>query len=144
MNNTTFTTSVRIEASPDEVFPYLVDADLITRWMGEYAKFDVTVGGVYALDINGHPLRGEFLELDPPQRLVFSWGFAGNEVTPPGSTVVEITLVADGEATVLELSHRDLPEEDGPRAAVGWHHFLPRLVIAAGGGDPGPDPWATG
>jgi uncharacterized protein YndB with AHSA1/START domain len=35
-------------------------------------------------------------------------------------------------------------EVDPQRHAHGWDHYLERLVIAARGGDPGPDPWVTG
>jgi uncharacterized protein YndB with AHSA1/START domain len=138
-----FTTSLRISASPAEVYPYLTDPGLLTRWMGDHAELDPVAGGTYAVDINGVPVRGRFVELDPPQRLVFTWGVAGNDAVPAGSTTVEITLTADGDQTVLELAHRDLPPEEIPRHDAGWGHFLPRLAIAAAGRDPGPDPWAT-
>ena len=141
MRDATFTTSVRIEASPDEVFPYLINADLLIRWMGDYADLDPVSGGTYAVDINGVPIRGTFLELNPPQRLIFSWGVAGNDDFPVGSTTVEITLTADRGGTLLELAHRDLPADELPKHGIGWAHFLPRLVIAASGNNPGPDPW---
>jgi uncharacterized protein YndB with AHSA1/START domain len=139
----TFTTSVRIEARPSEVFPYLTDAALVVRWMGDWADLVPEPGGTLALDINGIPIRGEFLVVDPPRRLVFTWGAAGSDTLPPGSTTVEILLRADGDGTVLELAHRDLPEEELPQHGVGWGHFLGRLTVAATGADPGPDPWAT-
>ena len=44
---------------------------------------------------------------------------------------------------MLELAHRHLPDDELPKHGTGWDHFLPRLIIAAGGGDPGPDPWNT-
>lgn len=142
MSDDTFTTSVRIAAPPAEVFPYLVDADLVVRWMGDRADLQPEPGGALALDINGIPIRGEFLVVDPPHRLVFTWGAAGSDVIAPGSTTVEIVLRADGDGTLLELAHRDLPAEELPKHDVGWGHFLARLAVAATGADPGPDPWA--
>jgi uncharacterized protein YndB with AHSA1/START domain len=138
-----FTTSVRIDAPPEQVFPYLTDPGLIIRWMGDWAELDPTAGGKLVLDIKGVPIRGEFLEVDPPHRLVFSWGAAGSDVLPPGSTTVEVRLHPDGTGTLLELTHRDLPDEERPKHAIGWSHFLECLVIASAGGDPGPDTWAT-
>jgi uncharacterized protein YndB with AHSA1/START domain len=138
-----FTTSVRIDAPPEEVFPYLTDARLIIRWMGDWAELDPTPGGKLVVDIRGVPIRGEFLEVDPPRRLVFSWGAAGSDVLPPGSTRVEILLYPDGTGTLVELTHHDLPPEERPLHATGWRHFLERLVLASAGRDPGPDPWAT-
>lgn len=137
-----YTTAVRIEASPAEVFPYLVDAELMVRWMGDWAELQPKPGGTLAIDIGGVPIRGEFLVVEPPHRVVFSWGAAGSDVLAPGSTTVEIVLRSEDGGTTLELVHRNLPPEEAPRHGVGWGHFLERLVVAASGGDPGPDPWA--
>jgi uncharacterized protein YndB with AHSA1/START domain len=130
-----FTTSVRIAAVPEVVFPYLTDAGLMVRWMGDWAELQATPGGTFAVDISGVPVRGEFVEVEPPHRLVFTWGAPGNAAVPPGSTTVEITLRPDGEATVVELVHRDLPPEELARHGEGWDWFLPRLAGAAAGGD---------
>jgi uncharacterized protein YndB with AHSA1/START domain len=143
MSDDTYTTAVRIEASPAEVFPYLIDAELVVRWMGDWAELEPNAGGKLAIDINGVPIRGEYLIVDPPHRVVFSWGVAGSDVLAPGSTTVEIVLRPDGDGTVLELAHRDLPPEQLAQHDTGWRHFLERLVVAAAGGDPGPDPWAA-
>ena len=139
-----YTTSVRIDASAAEVFPYLTDPDLMIRWMGDWADLQPNPGGTLAIDINGVPIRGEYLVVEPPHRVVFSWGAAGSDVLAPGSTTVEIVLRPDGAGTVLELVHRDLPPEELAQHGVGWGHFLDRLVVAASGGQPGPDPWASG
>jgi hypothetical protein len=64
---------------------------------------------------------------------------------PPGSSTVEIELVPEAGGTKLLFTHRDLPtRESTDRHAHGWNHYLERLAIAAGGGDPGPDPWLEG
>jgi len=141
-----YTTAVRILAPPEAVFPYLVDPELIVRWMGEWAELDPTPGGKLALDVTGIPLRGEFLVVEPPNRVVFTWGVAGSDGFRPGSTTVEIRLRPDGPdaaATVVELSHRDLPDDELVQHSIGWGHFLARLAAAATGSDPGPDPWAA-
>jgi uncharacterized protein YndB with AHSA1/START domain len=84
---------------------------------------------------------GEFVEVDPPSRVVFTWGWEGNAHVPPGSTTVEITLEADGEETIATLRHSGLPDEKAVQEHTqGWEHYLSRLEIAGGGGDPGPDP----
>jgi uncharacterized protein YndB with AHSA1/START domain len=138
----TYSTSIRIDATPEEVFPYFIDAERFVRWMGDWAKLEPTAGGVFAADINGVPIRGEYVVVEPPHRVVFTWGSAGNAVLPAGSTTVEVTLNPDGDSTLLELVHRDLPDEEAPKHATGWAHYLARVATAAGGGDPGPDPWA--
>ena len=138
-----YRTSIRIEARPAEVFPYLTDAGLIVRWMGDWAELEPTPGGRFVLDINGVPIRGEYVVVEPPTRIVLTWGAAGSDVLPPGSSTVEILLHPDGEGTLVKLEHRHLPPEEVPKHGIGWDHFLARLTVASAGDDPGPDPWAT-
>ena len=53
-------------------------------------------------------------------------------------------LTPEGDGTRLHFVHRDLPSEGAAGShGVGWDHYLPRLEMAAGGGDPGEDPWLT-
>ena len=143
MSDGEYASQVRIGAAPEEVFPYLTDAVLMLRWMGDWAELDPRVGGQFVVDINGVPIRGRYLHVEPPHRVVFSWGSPGSDRVPPESTTVEITLRADGDDTIVELAHRGLPDEELPQHGVGWGHFLARLQVAAAGGDPGPDPWAS-
>lgn len=137
-----FETYVDIEAPPDEVFRYLVDPHEMVRWMGQHAVLEAHAGGRFEIDVSGVPVRGRYVAVEPPRRVVVTWGMAGSEDLPPGSTEVEFTLVAEGEGTRLRLVHRNLPDSQAPQHAEGWGHFLPRLVAVASGVDPGPDPWA--
>jgi uncharacterized protein YndB with AHSA1/START domain len=138
-----YRTEVRIDAAPTDAFRYLTDAALMVRWMGEWAELEPVADGRFVVDVNGVPIRGRYLVVEPPRRVVFTWGVAGNDQLPPASTTVEITLRPDGTSTVLELVHRDLPPDQLPQHGIGWGHFLDRLLTAASGGDPGPDPWAA-
>jgi len=64
---------------------------------------------------------------------------------PPGSSKIEIELVPEGDGTTLRFRHFGLPSEESATShAHGWDHYLARLVSAAGGGDPGEDPWVRG
>jgi uncharacterized protein YndB with AHSA1/START domain len=135
-------TSVDIPAPPEAVYPYLTRPEAIMSWMGDYAVLDAIPGGVFHLDINGVPVRGRYRELDPPHRLLISRGHAGSNRLPPGSSTVEITLIATPDGTRLTVEHRDLPPDEAAQHAVGWPHFLARLTAAAIGRDPGPDPLA--
>lgn len=126
------TVSVRIDAPPEAVFPYLVEPDLLIRWLGEWADLDGKPGGTFAVDINKTPVRGEYVEVDPPRRVVFTWGVAGKDSMPPGSTTVEVVLTPDEGATVVELFHRDLPAEDRLGHLAGWTEKLGQLVALHG------------
>jgi uncharacterized protein YndB with AHSA1/START domain len=155
MASATETTSVvreiAIDASPETVWDFLVDPEKATRWMGMTATFDPRPGGVYRVEvIPGHTARGEFVELDPPSRLVQTWGWEPDEngaarPVPPGSSTIEIELVPEGKGTLLKFTHRDLPDAANAEShAHGWDHYFARLAIAVAGGDPGADPWLSG
>lgn len=154
MESTTETVSlereITIAAGPETVWQFLTDPDKTLTWWGLTASFDPRPGGAYRIEvIPGHTASGEFVELDPPRRLVYTWGWEpgadGPNTVPPGSSTVEIELTPDGDGTRLRLTHRDLP---GPESAAshqhGWDHYLERLAVAASGSDPGADPWLTG
>ena len=130
---------VRLGAPPDEVFLYLTDAERYVEWQGLKAELDPRPGGVYRVWMDAETVaRGEYVEVEPPRRVVFTWGWEGNDGVPPGSTTVELTLEADGDGTILSLRHTGLP--DGEAAAMheeGWLFFTDRLAVVMRG-DPGP------
>lgn len=134
---------VRVDASPETIFPFFTDPAKAVRWMGSAATLDPRPGGVYRVDIGQWTTVGEFVEVDPPHRVAFTWGWENDGMsTPPGSSTVEITLTPEGEETVVRLVHRDLPSPESVKAHThGWEvDYLPRLAIVAAGGEPGPDP----
>ncbi|MBI3648681.1 MAG: SRPBCC domain-containing protein [Actinobacteria bacterium] len=136
------TREVRIKATPETIFGFLVDPEKMMRWKGVEATLEPKPGGKYRVNVTGKAVvAGEYVLVEPPRRVVFTWGWEGDPNVPPGSSTVEITLTPEGDETVVTLTHRDLPEAAGPGHAEGWEHFLPRLVEAAEGRDPGPDPW---
>ncbi|MDO5053329.1 MAG: SRPBCC domain-containing protein, partial [Pseudoclavibacter sp.] len=75
----------------------------MTAWMGHSARLEPRVGGRFAVDVAGHPVRGEYLLVDPPRRIVVSWGFAGSEDLPAGSSTVEFRLSAIPGGTRVAL-----------------------------------------
>src|SRR5262245_55094406 len=148
METTTETTVERelaIAATRDTVWEFLVDPDKAVRWMGETAELDAQPGGVYRVGvIPGYTASGEFVEVDRPNRVVFTWGWAGEASLAPGSSTIEIDLVAQADGTLLRFVHRLDTPTAAESHAHGWDHYLPRLVTVATGGDPGEDPWING
>ncbi|NNC13543.1 SRPBCC domain-containing protein [Planctomonas sp. JC2975] len=136
-----FHASIDIEAEPDTVFDYLVTADGMTAWMGEFATLEPHRGGRFRVDIAGFPIRGEYLEVDRPNRVVVSWGIAGSEDLPPGASLVSFELTAVSGGTRVDLTHTGLPDARVPGHRAGWAHFLPRLKGAGAGHALGPDDW---
>jgi len=140
MTTEAVTASIHIDAPPERVYEYFTRPEAIVTWMGEYALLEAEPGGRFCVDIKGSPVRGRFLHLDPPHRLLISWGYAGSDHLPPGASTVEVTLTADRGGTRVDLEHRDLPPAEQPRHVPGWTHYLTRLHAAASGRDPGHDP----
>jgi uncharacterized protein YndB with AHSA1/START domain len=139
-----FATEVDLPAPVEEVFRHLTDPAAMVRWMGQHAVLKPVPGGAFEVDINGVPVRGQYVEIDPPRRVLVTWGVAGSSDMPPGTTEVEFTLTPTAAGTRLRLVHRGLSPGQGQVHATGWEHFLARLTRAAAGDDPGPDPWEQG
>lgn len=134
-----YATSIEIDASPGTVFDYLTTEAGMTAWMGQHAQLDPHPGGGFAVDIAGYAIRGEYLHVERPTRVVVSWGVAGSADLPAGASTVEFRLTAIERGTRVDLIHSGLPETELEGHADGWAHFLPRLRVAAPGGDAGPD-----
>ncbi|RWL44629.1 MULTISPECIES: SRPBCC domain-containing protein [unclassified Mesorhizobium] len=132
---------VQIAAPPATVFAFLTDPDKIVRWMGTEATAEPNPGGLYLLNLGGRATaRGQFTEVIPVHRLAYSFGWEGNDRTPPGSSLVEIDLVEEPGGTRVKLTHSGLADREiCDSHEKGWTHYLGRLAITAAGGDPGPD-----
>jgi uncharacterized protein YndB with AHSA1/START domain len=134
-----------VAAPVEDVYALLTDPALFVTWMAEDATLVPVPGGVVRWShANGDTVAGRFVELVPPRRVVFTYGWERREVgIPPGSTTVEIDLVAVGpDETRLRLVHRGLGDAAADAHAGGWAHYLGRLAACARGAPPGPDPWA--
>lgn len=97
----------RIAAPPELVFAYFTDPVRYRRWKGEDAELEARPGGRFRVRLSGEQDRvvhGRYLEVVPPKRLVFTWGYERCEGSPCDSTV-EVTLEADGGETILSILH---------------------------------------
>ncbi len=132
---------VRIAASPEVIYDFFIDPARMIQWKGTDAALDPRPGGIYRVNVTGRDIaRGEYVELVPYSRVVFTWGWEDGPIAP-GSSTIEISLIPDGAGTVVRLRHSGLSSEAAAQHAEGWEHFLPRLAAAAEGRDPGIDPW---
>lgn len=136
---------VRIDAPPETVFGFFTEPEKLTRWLCDEATVDPRPGGVNhqthpgdADNPNGpYLMRGRFVEVSPPSRVVFTWGYENPDVgVPPDSSTVEVTLEPDGDGTILRLVHRDLPGSERAPHAGGWEKMLARLAVAVAGDKP--------
>jgi uncharacterized protein YndB with AHSA1/START domain len=130
---------IEIDASPETIFEFFVDADKLTRWLAVEATLDPRRGGVcHQVHAGGEGqgrwhMRGTFLEVDPPTRVVLSWGFVESEVgIPLESSTVEVTIRPTAGGTRVRVVHHGLPATEVESHAKGWTEMLDRLAGAAG------------
>jgi uncharacterized protein YndB with AHSA1/START domain len=130
---------IYVDAEPATVFAFFTEADKLTRWLARDATLDARPGGeclqvhVPEGERGGGPfhMRGTFVEVVPPERVVFTWGFVESEVeVAPGESTVEVTFTAEGAGTRLRLVHRGLPAQEYENHARGWTTMLERLARA--------------
>ncbi len=117
--------TVLIKARPETVFRFFTDSARWASWWGAGSTIDATPGGrVYIRHPNGIESSGEVLEIDPPGRIAFTYGFESGNPIPPGSSRVTIRLEAENGGTRLHLVHEF--GEPGPRDAhvQGWRFQL--------------------
>jgi uncharacterized protein YndB with AHSA1/START domain len=125
-----------IDASPETVFAFFTNPEKLTRWLAIEATLDPRPGGVCRQTHVGRAgerffMRGEFVEVSPPSRVVFTWGFENDAIeVQPGASTVEVTLEPRDGGTWLRLVHRDLPQAERADHDGGWETMLGRLATA--------------
>lgn len=126
---------MQIAAPPATVFAFLTDPQKIVSWMGLEAETELHPGGLYLLKgVAGDRTKAA------RHRLAYSFGWEGGAEVPPGSSLIEIDLMAQDNGTLLRMTHSGLPNaEQCASHSKGWAHYLARLALAAGGRAPGPD-----
>ncbi len=125
------------------MFDYFTKPEAIVKWMGDRAVLDPRPGGEFTLFIAGTPVRGRYLEVDPPRRVVISWGRDGSTSFPPGTSTLEVTLIPDrGGDHRAHRPHRPAgagaPQARDRVGALPWTARDRRRWS-----QPGPDPWET-
>src|SRR5919107_2639621 len=89
---------VMIAAPPELVFAFLTIPELYARWMGREATLDPRPGGIYRCVVHDRAtVVGEYVVVEPPNHIEFTWGFEGGTDVPPGSSRVSITLTPVAE-----------------------------------------------
>lgn len=79
-------------SSPDQLFQYFVDPDLLVQWWPQTAEVEPRLGGTYHLawpSMNWH-LRGDYTEFSPGDVLAFTWKWDHDRAKPVRT--VRITL----------------------------------------------------
>jgi uncharacterized protein YndB with AHSA1/START domain len=117
--------TVLIEAPRDIVFSYFTDSGKWARWWGAGSTIDARAGGaVEIVHPGGVRVAGEILEINPPTRLVFTYGYVSGTPMPVGASVVTLRLQDDRQGTRLDLSHEFADEKVRDEMVQGWRFQL--------------------
>jgi uncharacterized protein YndB with AHSA1/START domain len=134
----------RTFAAPREkVFAAWTRAEALQKWWGvaegyttPLAEVDFRVGGRYRLGMlppGGEQmtiLSGEYRLIQPPDKLVFTWGFEGQEGP---ESLITLRFLTRGTQTELILTHEyQGPAEMAKNFRQGWEGMFGRLEIALG------------
>lgn len=120
-------------APPAAVFRAWTDPEYLRRWMSPAgsanAEVDLRVGGRFRIVMVGDGREiehtGEYLEVVPPDRLVFTWR---SPYTGPEPSVVTVVLRSSDVGTELLLLHQRLPDGAATSHRQGWGQMLDRLT----------------
>jgi uncharacterized protein YndB with AHSA1/START domain len=128
---------VRIEmalpAPIEDVYAAWTQPEAMARWLAPMGsaevEADVRVGGRFRVVMIGDGMSiqhtGEYLTVEPPRCLSFTWQSPYTGAEP---SVVTVTLTADANSTQLLLLHERLPKDAAESHRGGWGAILQRLV----------------
>ncbi len=119
-----------LPATPDVVFDEWLDPDALRDWMCPRparvvgVEIDPTVGGALRLDIDDEGSRsvvtGEFLAIERPRRLVFTWRDSDWVDSDPDSVVTVLLEPHGNDATEMRILHESLPPGAMESYGPGW------------------------
>ena len=127
-----------ITRPPREVWPFLVEPQLLSEWLG-VGEFDATPGGRLMLRSGGGPfIRGTVLVCDEPRFLSYGWNvFLPSAEHPVAVSVVTWELQPRGGDTGLIFVQSPIEHGLLANSLTGWHALLDILgAIATGYSQP--------
>lgn len=128
------TQTVEVEASIDELWKDVTDAERLTRWfwperLEPSAKVDPVVSGEWTVrsPVGGFAVKARVLELDPPRALTLAWRWSG-EATDAVTTAA-LTFTERDASTRVTVHHRGFATEgERDQHVQGWADCLERWV----------------
>lgn len=133
----------RYAAPREQVFEAWTNAEVLKRWWAAaptwetpLAEVDAREGGSYRLSMRTdegevHTVRGEYKEVNPPERLAYTWSWEeGPEPAMAGSesSLVVVEFLEEGDGTLVKLTHSGFASEQiREMHAQGWEAVLANL-----------------
>lgn len=117
--------TILIEAEPDTVFRFFSDPARWAAWWGAGSTIDPRPGGALRIRYpDGTEAVGEVLEISPPDRLTFTYGYALGTPIAPGGSIVTLVLEPHARGTRLALSHSFADPLVRDHHVQGWRYQL--------------------
>jgi uncharacterized protein YndB with AHSA1/START domain len=117
--------SLVIRARPETIFRFFTDASRWASWWGEGSSIEPRAGGRVVIRYpGGTEVHGEVIEISPPERLTFTYGYAKGTPIAPGASLVTITLSGLGASTQLQLTHAFSDPAVRDEHVQGWRYQL--------------------
>lgn len=114
---------ISICARRETVFRYFTDSKRFARWWGEGSRIEARPGGeVFIHYPNGVTSRGQVVEIQPPGRIVFTYGYGGAGASD--DSLVTITLKETEQGTLLKLRHAFSSAKIRDHFVQGWRYQL--------------------
>ena len=128
------------DATPENVFDAWIDPVQVAKWYGpegftnDIHEYCATPGGGYRLTMHSpdgemHPLKGKFITVERPKKLVFTWQWEGDGGAEMNAeTVVTVEFKAMGSKTEMTMTHERLAGEKSKQMhEQGWSSSFTKL-----------------
>ncbi len=107
-----------IRTPAGQVYDAFTNSSVLRQWLSDIVVLDAKPGGHILMAWNsGFYTAGEYLELEPNKKVVFSWMGRGE----PGQTKVEVNISGKGDVTQLQLEH------SGVGSGPEWDHTIEEI-----------------
>jgi uncharacterized protein YndB with AHSA1/START domain len=117
-----------IHARRETVFRFFTDSARWASWWGAGSAIDPRPGGRVVIKYPGDvEAAGEVIDIAPPDRLTFTYGYAAGTPIAPGASLVTIRLEAcgaGGRDTRLMLAHAFSDAAARDQHVQGWRYQL--------------------
>jgi uncharacterized protein YndB with AHSA1/START domain len=124
----------RLPARIERVWAALSDPGELATWLST-SSVELRLGGtiehVFDASDESQRVHGTIIEIEPMTRLEYEWHFPGEP-----DSVLRYELTADGDETILKLTHRMLGLDQVSGYGAGWHTYLDALEAVLSGQEP--------
>jgi uncharacterized protein YndB with AHSA1/START domain len=134
--------TIVIRARPATVFSFFTDNSRWASWWGAGSTIDPKPGGRVLIRYpGGNEALGEIVQIMPPERIVFTYGYASGRPIAPGESQVTIRLEPHEQGTRVHLSHEVADAAVRDEHVQGWRYQLSVFgnvvgdVVSAGAAD---------